>query len=648
MKVSLKVTSETNSTLYKTALFENSSTELEESDASDLDHYDTAQWNESSVLILENEESDANEIEGSEIPSHLSEHNYNVPVPHDQAPDLPALAMEQETEASEESKRENLSVLNETSLFYEADEIESSYYDESPIKAIQPNETEVAQTPIIEPEYSDDQNQSDEQNQLSSTPTKPIPLIPLKMVKMVKPRQLKNPISVQFDVDSNSAEIEDHECLNRDDIERYQDDANDPSWLDDTNFESDEDELDAIQNMIKTENETMNDSIKEEEEINDFIQKEFAMQEKENEELENASKLFQTAVKDMNNKHEDFKNFVGSNQDSTANLLEEDVDNFLINDLLKSDEDDLEKGVADKTDKNKLNDEEERGLSDARGDMRYEPDPFLPEGWKQATYFVKKTGIETHKFMSPDGQKFTSRKLMLFFMKTKGYGQEVLDRVMEGTKCKRRASKGASSAEESLEEAPPPEQQRKKVIRERFITSLAPSAEKEDNKRKRQASEDNRVSKADSSQNYNADISANVESSHDGGEKKRRRGRPRKEENTGVVIKKEPDTSILETGSTITERPVRKNEDESSIGPKMTISKQAFKQLSALFLKSPIPSNSELASISKSTEVSAKDVKWWFIKIRHKVKMNKVEKDDVRNYLDSVRICNFKNGVISL
>ena len=154
---------------------------------------------------------------------------------------------------------------------------------------------------------------------------------------------------------------------------------------------------------------------------------------------------------------------------------------------------------------------------------------------------------------------------------------------------------------------------------------------------------------ADNSQNYNADISTNDEPATDGGEKKRKRGRPRKEEECGIVIKKEPNAdSILEPVNNIPEKSSQKDKDESSIGPQMSISRTAFKQLSALFLKSPIPSNSELASISKTTDVSAKDVKWWFIKIRHKVKINKVEKEEVKNYLDSVRICNYRNGVIIL
>merc|ERR1719445_2821602 len=102
-------------------------------------------------------------------------------------------------------------------------------------------------------------------------------------------------------------------------------------------------------------------------------------------------------------------------------------------------------------------------------------------------------------------------------------------------------------------------------------------------------------------------------------------------ETTPTVIEQRPEL-VWEPVNKIAETPpmtdtlTTNSQDESAIGPKITISKTAYGQLSELFLKSPIPSNSELASISKTTEVSAKDVKWWFIKIRHKVKVKKVEK----------------------
>eukprot|EP00092_Neocalanus_flemingeri_P028787 GFUD01031252.1.p1 GENE.GFUD01031252.1~~GFUD01031252.1.p1 ORF type:complete len:1463 (+),score=442.15 GFUD01031252.1:69-4457(+) len=695
-----KVASETNSTIYKTALYEDTSYE----------EYDTAEFDESSLLIQEDEESD--------IPSHLSEHNYTFP--HDRAPQdamynlvqdraLQDVMSQSENKTKtvletnhEEIKEEASSFLNETSLFYEADQLdESSFYEESPVKvsfdlmeSIQDvaklsetdllesgqdvaklSGTEVQQTQQIEqeqiehaqePNYpSQHPEMDDTAQQLSSTPVKPSkimsPPLEISLQKIDSTDNSKVLLTVQFEEENN--EMEDLHVQQNHEEENHEE-KQEEGWtncaLDDTKFESDEEELDAIQNMIKNENDetldenqVMDESIKEEEEINDFIQKEFALREKETTELESASKGLESAVKDLNDKHEDLKKLIGST--STSDLLEEDVDNFLINDLLKSDEDDQEKLLSDEPEKALTGDDDPEKSSDEkmRAGMRYEPDPFLPVGWKQATYFVKKSGIEIHRYMSPDGQKFTSRKLMINFMKNKGYDQNDLDRVMEGTKCKRKAVvKNNSSAEESLEEPAPEEPKIRKVIKERFITSLNNiNNGKEDNKRKRPVSEDKKDDEtvdANNSLNYNADISENVEACwNDIGDKKRRRGRPRKDEEDEIRIKKEPNTdSILEPVSN--ETTAQKEDDESSIGPKMSISRSAFKLLSLLFLKSPIPSNSELASISKSTDVSSKDVKWWFIKIRHKVKINKVEKDQVKNYLDSLRICHYRNGTISL
>jgi len=477
--------------------------------------------------------------------------------------------------------------------------------------------------------------------------------------------KIKNKVSVHNDEDCT--EIKDLEGMDND-SESYHDDKNDPSWLDNSNPESDEENIDAIQNFINSETKIIEESIKEEEEIDEFIQKEFVMQKEDKEkELVNASKLLEGAVKDLNHKNEEFRKIVDSNNDihsESSSLLDHNIGNSLKNDNLKSDEDDAKKG--DK--------ESERSLSEARGDTRYMPDPFLPEGWKQASYFMKKTGIETHKYMSPDGQKFTSRKLMIFFMKTKGYSQEVLDRVMEGTKCKRRA-KGLPPGEDGVDD-PPAEVQKKKVVKERFITNQNNGKnDKEAKKRKREDVTD----KVNGSHPYNEDNSTNDEAFNEG-EKKRKRGRPRKddkvemnnkdpmsepilepinvsEDTTPPMMEPRPEPRpelIWEPVDKITETPpmmdtlATKSHEQSAIGPKITISRAAYGKLSELFLKSPIPSNSELASISKSTEVSAKDVKWWFIKIRHKVKVNKVEKEMVKNYLDSISICQSKNGIVSL
>ena len=213
--------------------------------------------------------------------------------------------------------------------------------------------------------------------------------------------------------------------------------------------------------------------------------------------------------------------------------------------------------------------------------------------------------------------------------------------MMEGTKCKRRG-KDLSPAEETLEDHPQ-EVQRKKVVKERFITNLTDSNnEKNGNKRKRES----KIDEKDNSQDYNGDISTNGEAFNEEGQKKRKRGRPRKDE---LEVKTEPvPEPFLGPVNNVFDHARIKDQDESTIGPKITIPRAAYKQLSELFLKSPIPSNSELASISKTTEVSAKDVKWWFIKIRHKVKVNKVEKEMLNNYLESIRICHSNNGFVSI
>jgi len=368
--------------------------------------------------------------------------------------------------------------------------------------------------------------------------------------------------------------------------------------LDDTKFESDEEELDAIQNMIKCQNEgilnddaSLDESVREEEEVDDFIQ-EFAVLEKESAHKE---QNYESGV-------DSFCKSVGNMQIGTEPLP---LVNFEYSQnteaLVKKGplyyEDDVDKPNSEKV------------IGENRGG-RYEQDPSLPEGWKKATYFVKKTGMRLYRYLSPYGQKFTSRKLVVSFMKDKGFSQEDLDRAMDGTGTKSRRSRYTQDIAEEQDSMEPTGGKVKKEI---FITSVG-----DDRKRKWK------------SEVESGGVEENILS-------------------TNVVVKTEPSAeSILEPVRKESRIGCAKDEDESSIGPKLSVDRNSFKQLAALFLKSPIPSNCDLANISKGTGVTAKDVKWWFIKIRHRVKVNKVMKDQVKNYLDSIRICHDVNGTISL
>ena len=65
-----------------------------------------------------------------------------------------------------------------------------------------------------------------------------------------------------------------------------------------------------------------------------------------------------------------------------------------------------------------------------------------------------------------------------------------------------------------------------------------------------------------------------------------------------------------------------------------------FETLSHMFVVSPNPPRSVMEDISEDTEMSVKDVKWTFIKLRNKFQHNKgkeVNKEAVDNMVNSTK-----------
>merc|ERR1719509_281106 len=61
------------------------------------------------------------------------------------------------------------------------------------------------------------------------------------------------------------------------------------------------------------------------------------------------------------------------------------------------------------------------------------------------------------------------------------------------------------------------------------------------------------------------------------------------------------------------------------IGPSIEMNTSDFAMLSLLFSGNPNPSKSEIEYISEDTEISSKDIKWTFIKLREKFQTKKGE-----------------------
>merc|ERR1719153_586210 len=172
--------------------------------------------------------------------------------------------------------------------------------------------------------------------------------------------------------------------------------------LDDTKFESDEEELQAIQNMIKSQNEgTLFENRNEKE--TKITTEEFSKE-------KNVSLVLDSIYE---NKNEESKENMENVPAYKMELNEELVNNQTYP-------------------RDNYTSYDQRSGESRSG--RYEQDPLLPEGWKKATYYVKKTGMKLYRYVAPGGQKFTSRKLVVNFMKENGYSEEEVERAMEGSK----------------------------------------------------------------------------------------------------------------------------------------------------------------------------------------------------------------------
>merc|ERR1719186_1101194 len=58
------------------------------------------------------------------------------------------------------------------------------------------------------------------------------------------------------------------------------------------------------------------------------------------------------------------------------------------------------------------------------------------------------------------------------------------------------------------------------------------------------------------------------------------------------------------------------------LGPEINISRSNYEMLSSIFIQSPNPSDDVIQDIAEDVEMSWKDIKWFFIKLRCKFQYN--------------------------
>merc|ERR1719154_675286 len=77
------------------------------------------------------------------------------------------------------------------------------------------------------------------------------------------------------------------------------------------------------------------------------------------------------------------------------------------------------------------------------------------------------------------------------------------------------------------------------------------------------------------------------------------------------------------------------------IGPSISMEISDFSMLSVLFTKNPNPKRSEIEDMSEDMEMSSKDVKWTFIKLREKFQTKKgkpVDTEAVKDFVELIKM----------
>jgi len=119
---------------------------------------------------------------------------------------------------------------------------------------------------------------------------------------------------------------------------------------------------------------------------------------------------------------------------------------------------------------------------------------------------------------------------------------------------------------------------------------------------------------------------------------------------TEPVEEKKPDViNILEKETPPIDAPIQVM--RIPIGPKIFLKRSNFEMLSMMFSTFPTPSKSVMEEICDDTEMTPKDIKWIFVKLRHKFDHRKgveINQEGVNEMINTVRSHYKKDDILEL
>lgn len=248
-----------------------------------------------------------------------------------------------------------------------------------------------------------------------------------------------------------------------------------------------------------------------------------------------------------------------------------------------------------------------------RGSGRYSEHPLLPAGWQVAIYPLSKGGTLV-RFKTPDGETIHSRKKVVKILESQGYSRSELENV-----AKIRTTKDEYEAKnESLDDD----------------NIVADISDVESNEMEFSLISESEL--GDTSANTILDVETIMGLTEEDFELV---GDSYTEESQQGEVS--PSTEDQETLS---------SEENDSVGPNISFTLESFDILSGAFQENNQISMEEISHLSDITSLPQKDVKWFFLKVRHLVQGNNVEgqEEQISDLLESLQQTSGENDFITI
>lgn len=246
---------------------------------------------------------------------------------------------------------------------------------------------------------------------------------------------------------------------------------------------------------------------------------------------------------------------------------------------------------------------------------RFSPHPLLPSGWLMARYELTKGGTLI-RFKSPAGETIHSRKKVLEMLKSEGYSPAEIENFQKITSVSKKEDEAPRQELQNTEHT------EKTVDVETLGKVVISEVKTVDNP------EDLEFSLiSESSLNTSDDLTLDEEAILNLTEDDF--------EIVGHTYSEDSSQVSEETDETFSEDAAQENldcdesllEENASLGPKISYSPEAFHILSEAFQENTSISEAEISSLSDLICAPQKDVKWFFLKLRHLVRGKNIEDD---------------------